>query len=75
MPRSRLATDREPRRGGDKAEKGERGLQGASGVPIFIASWQLDTDNYVAVPILSDGREGPPLELRGLFDQFHREAR
>jgi hypothetical protein len=60
---------------GKRGDKGERGLQGLSGVPVFIASWQLDRDNYVAVPVMSDGLEGPPLELRSLFEQFHSEAR
>jgi Collagen triple helix repeat (20 copies) len=60
---------------GQRGERGERGLQGLSGVPVFIASWQLDADAYVAIPVMSDGRHGPPLELRALFDQFHLEAR
>jgi hypothetical protein len=60
---------------GKRGDKGERGLQGISGVPVFIASWRLDRDNYIAVPVMSDGREGPPLELRSLFEQFHTEAR
>jgi hypothetical protein len=42
---------------------------------VFIASWEIDRENYVAAPVMSDGREGPPLELRGLFDQFHIESR
>jgi hypothetical protein len=42
---------------------------------VFIASWQIDRANYIAVPVMSDGREGPPLELRSLFEQFHTEAR
>jgi hypothetical protein len=60
---------------GPKGERGERGLQGPSGVPVFIAGWQIDRNNYTAVPVMSDGREGPPLELRSLFDQFHMETR
>jgi hypothetical protein len=60
---------------GQKGERGERGLQGLPGMSMVIASWQIDRANYIAVPIMSDGREGPPLELRGLFDQFHLEAR
>ncbi|MBR0730362.1 hypothetical protein JQ595_16545 [Bradyrhizobium japonicum] len=59
---------------GKRGDKGERGLQGVPGVPIFIAKWQLDSDTYTAVPIMSDGRKGPPLELRSLFEQFHSEA-
>jgi hypothetical protein len=60
---------------GKRGDKGERGLQGISGVPVVIQKWRLDRENYVAVPVMSDGREGPPLELRSLFEQFHTEAR
>jgi hypothetical protein len=60
---------------GKRGDKGERGLQGIPGVPVVIVKWHLDQDNYTAVPVMSDGREGPPLELRTLFDQFHTEAR
>jgi hypothetical protein len=60
---------------GKRGEKGERGSQGISGVPVVIEKWRLDRDSYTAVPIMSDGREGPPLELRSLFEQFHTEAR
>jgi hypothetical protein len=60
---------------GKRGDKGERGLQGISGVPVVIQKWRLYRDNYIAVPVMSDGREGPPLELRSLFEQFHTEAR
>jgi hypothetical protein len=30
---------------------------------------------YRAVPIMSDGTEGPPLALRGLFEQYDKETR
>jgi hypothetical protein len=50
-------------------------LQGIPGVPVVIQMWRLDRANYIAVPVLSDGREGPPLELRPLFEQFHNKAR
>jgi hypothetical protein len=39
-----------------------------------IRDWKIDRARYVAMPIMSDGREGPPLELRGLFEQFLRDA-
>ena len=60
---------------GKRGDKGERGLQGISGVPVVIQKWRLDRANYIAVPVMSDGCEGPPLELRSLFEQFHTEAR
>ena len=71
MPRGWLAAHREPRQ---TRRQGRARLQGVSGVAVLIASWQIDRDN-VAVPVMSDGRDGPPLELRSLFEQFHTEAR
>ena len=63
---------------------GRHALGGAATLPdeehpvkrrVVIQKWRLDRDNYIAVPVMSDGREGPPLELRELFEQFHTEAR
>jgi len=65
-------------RKGDKGErglageKGERGLPGTSGM---IQKWQIDRASYTAIPIMSDGWEGPPLQMRDLFEQFQAEAR
>jgi hypothetical protein len=39
-----------------------------------ITGWRVDRAAYVAVPLLSDGSEGAPLELRGLFKQFLDEV-
>jgi hypothetical protein len=41
---------------------------------VTIRDWKIDRARYVATPVMSDGREGPPLELRGLFEQFLHEA-
>jgi len=58
--------------------KGERGPQGAKGDPglsgATIRGWKIDREHYTATPLLSDGTEGPPLELRMLFEQYHGEA-
>ena len=55
--------------------KGERGFPGPKGdAGATIRSWNIDPARYVAVPIMSDGSEGPPLELRGLFEQFLDEV-
>jgi hypothetical protein len=58
--------------------KGERGPQGARGEPglsgATIRGWEIDREHYTATPLLSDGTEGPPLELRVLFEQYHGEA-
>jgi hypothetical protein len=64
---------------GVAGEKGERGPPGPKGDPglsgVTICDWKIDRARYVATPVMSDGREGPPLELRGLFEQFFLEAR
>jgi hypothetical protein len=39
-----------------------------------ICGWRVDPATYAAVPLLSDGSEGAPLELRGLFEQFFDEV-
>src|SRR5262245_15747131 len=57
---------------GARGERGERGPTGLSGVTI--CDWKIDRARYVATPLMSDGREGPPLELRGLFEQFLKDA-
>jgi hypothetical protein len=58
---------------GEKGERGPRGDAGASGATIV--GWKIERERYVATPIMSDGSEGPPLELRGLFEQFLSEVR
>jgi len=64
---------------GEKGSPGPRGAQGAKGEKgdpgPSIVGWQIDRAKYQAVPIMSDGGEGPPLELRGLFKQFDDETR
>jgi hypothetical protein len=64
---------------GDRGLKGERGLIGPSGergaAAPTIRAWKIGRERYVATPIMSDGSEGPPLELHGLFEQFLSEVR
>jgi hypothetical protein len=66
------------RRGG-AGGKGERGLPGPRGDAgasgATIVGWKIDRERYVATPAMSDGRDGPPLELRALFEQFLSEVR
>ena len=57
---------------GERGERGERGLRGERAPTI--TGWRLDCAAYAAVPLLSDGSEGAPLELRGLFEQFYNEV-
>jgi hypothetical protein len=59
---------------GSPGPRGERGAQGEKGDPgPTIVGWQIDRASYQALPVISDGTEGPPLKLRGLFEQFHDE--
>jgi hypothetical protein len=56
-------------------QRGERGSIGPRGEPApTITGWRVDRTAYAAVPLLSDGSEGAPLELRGLFEQFYNEV-
>jgi hypothetical protein len=60
---------------GEPGPRGERGERGPAGLPApTIVGWQIDRESYSALPILSDGTEGPRLELRPLFEQFHTET-
>ena len=57
---------------GVRGERGPRGDAGASGATI--RDWKIDRARYVATPVMSDGSDGPPLELRGLFEQFFADV-
>jgi hypothetical protein len=63
---------------GAAGEKGERGAQGPQGNPglsgATIRGWKIDREKYAATPLMSDGRDGPPLELLGLFQQFFADV-
>src|SRR5215471_8761933 len=63
---------------GEKGSTGPRGVQGAKGEKgdpgPSIVDWRIDRPNYQAIPVMSDGTEGPPLKLRGLFEQFDHET-
>jgi hypothetical protein len=39
-----------------------------------VAELQVDRERYLVMPVMSDGSEGPPLELRALFEQFFSEV-
>jgi hypothetical protein len=58
--------------------RGERGERGPKGDPRLsgatICGWTIDRARYLATPLMSDGCQGPPLELRELFQQFLAEA-
>lgn len=58
---------------GDRGSRGERGERGEPGA--FIIGWRKDLVAYSSTPIMSDGTEGPPLEMRDMFEQFLIETR
>lgn len=64
-------------RQGKRGTAGERGPQGERGLPgndaLTIIGWKIDREMYTATPILADESEGPALDLRGLFEQFHTD--
>lgn len=64
----------EPGVPGPQGERGARGDRGADGRNLELTSWQVDRENYTVTPLLSDGRKGPALNLRKLFEQFHTES-
>jgi hypothetical protein len=74
-----IASAGRPGKPGPKGKRGELGQRGKHGLPgqaaPTILLWQIDCERYQATPLMSDGTEGPTLELRPLFDQFHNEAR
>ena len=56
---------------GSPGPVGARGPQGKPGAPgPSITGWRIDPASYSALPIMSDGNQGPPLELRALFQQL-----
>jgi hypothetical protein len=63
------------RQSGEKGARGERGPPGEPGSSgATICGWKIDRARYSATPLMSDGAEGPPLELRELFEQFLTDA-
>ena len=57
---------------GERGPPGQRGDAGASSATI--CDWKIDRARYLAMPVMSDGRDGPQLELHGLFEQFFSEV-
>jgi hypothetical protein len=58
---------------GKRGEIGPAGMRGLPGNPApVIVEWAMR--DYRAVPVLSDGSVGPPLDLRALFEQYHAET-
>ena len=63
---------------GSQGERGPRGLTGeagAKGAPgAVIVGWSPDYASFKATPIMSDGSEGPALDLKPFFQNFLDEV-
>jgi len=63
---------------GATGESGPRGPIGVAGPPghdaEIIIGWAVDRTSYTVTPMMSDGTSGPPLNLRGLFEQFQDDV-
>jgi hypothetical protein len=57
---------------GPQGEKGSRGDKGDDA--LEIVNWHIDPVNYRAIPFMSNGKPGKPLELRALFERFLEEV-
>jgi hypothetical protein len=57
---------------GERGPEGKAGADGKNGAPgapaAIIKSWKLDRGKFTVTPVLSDGRDGPELDLSSLFD-------
>jgi hypothetical protein len=53
---------------GPRGRKGERGARGEDAPEI--TSWHLERETYRVFPVFADGKMGPELNLRGLFEQY-----
>jgi hypothetical protein len=64
-------------RAGDKGRPGptgKKGENGEKGDAPEITGWHLERKTYRAFPVLVDGKMGPELNLRPLFEQFIEET-
>jgi hypothetical protein len=55
-------------RPGPQGERGEKGAPAGLSTAPTIRSWRVDRQHFLVIPIMSDGREGPGLDLRALFE-------
>jgi hypothetical protein len=73
-----LAKQGKPGERGARGEPGPQGPHGPRGEPGMTATtvkeWKLDRERYVATPIMTNGLEGAPLDLRPLFEAYHNES-
>jgi hypothetical protein len=62
-------------RRGEKGAQGKRGKTGDRGPEgsARVERWKIDNERYLAIPVMSNGSVGAPLQLRGLFEMFAAE--
>jgi hypothetical protein len=59
-------------RRGNIGQRGERGPPGPAAPAAAVQTgWEIT--GYVAVPVMSDGSLGPPLDIRPLFERYDSE--
>jgi hypothetical protein len=59
---------------GPNGERGERGERGLPGSAPTIVRWEINRASYTITPVMSDGSAIPPINARGLFEQYHEES-
>jgi hypothetical protein len=60
---------------GERGERGPPGPRGDAGASsATICDWKIDRARYLAMPVMSDGRDGPQLELRGAHPANRRST-
>lgn len=68
-----LVTRGKPGKPGEPGKKGDPSkIPGPPGA--VIVGWKNDVRGYLAIPVMSDGEEGPPLNIRAYLEQFLAET-
>jgi hypothetical protein len=80
----RISTRGESGRDGARGVPGRDGQQGPAGpegpagprgeAAAKIATWIINEADFTAVPVMSDGSNGPALFLRAMFEAYHNAA-
>jgi hypothetical protein len=73
--KSAIAGLKVPGPAGPRGPAGPKGARGERGEPApTIVRWMLDLERFQALPLMSSGRPGAPLELRRLFELFQAQT-